>query len=229
MELTENTVAHLDSTLCAYPFDLPEYFHKIIQKSFQRRGVNNTKESMFEKTITHMNENNLFLSKNHKIVSDYQFDFDLFTHEHTNWLGLKKRYYLPAAFTYAYKTILKFSEEYPEYILVAIIKVQIEKVPAPKPWNFTTPFTRVSFYFYNQCSDGPMGLYDAKNMEPHDKKIMFWRFSTFDIPLLDWMIKKAKYEDRERKKEKARERARAKKASELAHAQRMAYVNNIEK
>lgn len=209
MDMSENVIEQLDYTLCTYPFDLQIEYEKYIEDAFiKKKGVFN-----FSKNIHYLKSRGFFSSKSYEEISEFQFNMDLDTHEHIVWKGMRKKNYLPAAFTFAYRILCGFSKEYPEYILVALIQAQLITYPAPEPIRTTDPGSRVSFYFYSPCADGAKDLYWYKNSPPYCKKSMYWRFSTFDIPLLSWMITKTKHENREIKNTKRRERSKTKNIS----------------
>lgn len=203
MEISKNIIRYIDYTLNRYPFPLPEEFEKKIYDAFVRKKG----PYDFSEFITYMNANGLFSTKDYIKMSEFQFYMDLDTHEHIQWKGLHKKDYLSAAFTFAYRIISGFAKQYPEYILVALIQSQLVTQTAPEPICKTEPSSRISFYFYSPCADGSKDLYWYKNRPLYCKESMYWRFSTFDIPMLKWMIEKVQCERRSRKNIKKCEKA----------------------
>lgn len=207
MELSKNAFYLLDKALYLYPYILKPELKRYIYDAFVKTKKAKSFDCNFHGSVEHALANGLFLSSDAEKVKLWQYHQDLKGHVHIDGLGIRKSNYLSASFTLAYEVIKMFNCEYPNYILVAQILAQVEESAAPEPIKKFDAGARVSFYFYNPCSDGN-DLNWYKSLPEYCNKTIYWRFSTFDIPLLEWMIAKAKYENKARKNAKRRERAK---------------------
>lgn len=191
MEISENILHSLNKTLFGYPYQMNGEMLNYIHNAFLKTEEAKKFDCNFQESIEYAAAKGLFESKDTNKVKLWQYHQDLLRHIDIDETGVKKEDYIAASFTLAYDVVKRFNKEYPHYILVAQILAQTESSPAPDPIGEINPGVRVSFYFYNPCADGD-DLNWYNNLPVHLKKTMYWRFSTFDIPLLEWMIKMVK-------------------------------------
>lgn len=187
MEISESGIIFFEKSLCDYPCELNDemkyYLNTVSLKTKEARKH----EWNFANIIEYSTAEGMFSSKDSEGLRLWQHNQDLGNHVDIDGKGD----FLSQSFTFAFNVLKKFSKMYPQYILVANILARAKPISVPGPIEVMPPNSRVSFYLYSPYME-LRDLYSEINLPEYLLESIFWRFTTFDIPMLEWMIEKAK-------------------------------------
>jgi len=186
MDISLNGIKIFEYSLRNYPAELNDELESYLRIAFLKDKKSKKHDCNFIGDMEYIIKSGLLNSKNYEAVRTWQYNQDIGKHEE-----IVMGDFMSQSFTFAFNIIKKFSSKYPQFILVAQVLAQEMSTPAPEPIGNFDPGSRVSFYLYSPYADG-LGLNWYKDLPEYLKQTIMWRFTTFDIPMLEWMIEKAK-------------------------------------